>query len=101
MSKDYFLSPDDAKTYGDINFMRKKQRIKHTYPKGKRASEVIEASSLEMQIRPDGQVVPSPSVVSEPQVSSQPSEPTPARRPADSKSGGLDFLQMAKGMRKR
>jgi len=103
MSQDFFLSPDDAKTFGDINFMRKKQRIKHTYPKGKRPSDLIEASSLEMQIRSEGQVFPSVPAVSEPQVPSQPSQATPARRPSNtsSNSGGLDFLKMAKGMKKK
>ncbi|MDJ1172157.1 hypothetical protein PMG71_22260 [Roseofilum sp. BLCC_M154] len=102
MSQDFFLSPDDAKTYGDINFMRRKQRVRHTYPKGKRAAEVIEASSMEMQIRTEGQMMRSTPVVPEPQVSSQPSEPTPpVRRPANSNTGGLDFLKMAKGMKKK
>ena len=32
-SKDFFLSPDDAQTLGDINYMRKSVRVKHTFPK--------------------------------------------------------------------
>jgi hypothetical protein len=101
MSKDFFLSPDDAKTFGDINFMRRKQRVRHTYPKGKRAADVIEASSMEMQIRTEGQIMRSMPVVPEPQVSSQPSEPTPVRRPANTNTGSLDFLKMAKGIKKK
>ena len=31
--KDFFLSPDDAKTLGDINYMRKSVRVRHTFPK--------------------------------------------------------------------
>ncbi len=31
--KDFFLSPDDSKTLGDINYMRKSVRVKRTFPK--------------------------------------------------------------------
>ena len=32
-SKDFFLSPDDAQTLGNINFMRKSVKVRHTFPK--------------------------------------------------------------------
>ena len=31
--KDFFLSPDDSQTMGDINYMRKAKRTKRTFPK--------------------------------------------------------------------
>ncbi|MBE9046843.1 hypothetical protein IQ255_20920 [Pleurocapsales cyanobacterium LEGE 10410] len=31
--KDFFLSPDDAMTMGDINYMRKAKRTRRTFPK--------------------------------------------------------------------
>ncbi|MDJ0567451.1 MAG: hypothetical protein QNJ53_00240 [Pleurocapsa sp. MO_192.B19] len=31
--KDFFLSPDDAMTMGDINYMRKSKRTRRTFPK--------------------------------------------------------------------
>ena len=31
--KDFFLSPDDAQTMGDINYMRKSVRVRRTFPK--------------------------------------------------------------------
>ena len=31
----YFLNDDDAKTYGDIDYMRKEITVERTYPKGK------------------------------------------------------------------
>ena len=31
--KDFFLSPDDAQTMGDINYMRKAKRTRRTFPK--------------------------------------------------------------------
>ncbi|MEL6441650.1 MAG: hypothetical protein AAFQ80_20650 [Cyanobacteria bacterium J06621_8] len=31
--KDFFLSPDDSMTMGDVDYMRKSVRIKHKFPK--------------------------------------------------------------------
>jgi len=31
--KDFFLSTDDAQTLGDINYMKKSVRVRHTFPK--------------------------------------------------------------------
>ncbi|MEM8828221.1 MAG: hypothetical protein AAGE96_02555 [Cyanobacteria bacterium P01_G01_bin.19] len=31
--KDFFLSPDDSMTMGDINYMRKPKRVRRTFPK--------------------------------------------------------------------
>jgi hypothetical protein len=30
---DFFLQPDDAKSLGDVNFMRKSVRVRRTFPK--------------------------------------------------------------------
>ncbi len=32
-NKDFFLSPDEAQTLGDVNYMRKHDKIRHTFPK--------------------------------------------------------------------
>jgi hypothetical protein len=32
---DFFLQPDDAKSLGDVNFMRKSVRVRRTFPKTK------------------------------------------------------------------
>ena len=32
-NQDFFLSPDEAQTLGDINYMRKSVRVRHTFPK--------------------------------------------------------------------
>ena len=49
--KDFFLSPDDAQTLGDINYMRKSKRVRKTFPKtlkNKDGFEVtVDVSSLE------------------------------------------------------
>jgi hypothetical protein len=48
---DFFLEPDDAQTFGDINFMRKSVRVKRTFPKTKKNQSGFavekEISSLE------------------------------------------------------
>jgi len=31
--KDFFLSSDDAQTMGDINYMKRSVRVRHTFPK--------------------------------------------------------------------
>lgn len=33
---DFFLQPDDAKSLGDVNFMRKSVRVRRTFPKTKK-----------------------------------------------------------------
>ena len=32
-NQDFFLSPDDSQTLGNINFMRKSVKVRHTFPK--------------------------------------------------------------------
>lgn len=32
-NQDFFLSPDDAQTLGNINYMKKSVRVRHTFPK--------------------------------------------------------------------
>lgn len=32
-NKDFFLSPDDAQTLGNINYMKRSVRVRHTFPK--------------------------------------------------------------------
>jgi hypothetical protein len=46
----YYLSADDAKTYGDIEFMRSAKSIRRTFPKtkdGKTPERIEKISSLE------------------------------------------------------
>ncbi len=46
----YFLEPDDAKTYGDIDYMRKSKTVRRTFPKtlgnNKGAEFIQEVSSM-------------------------------------------------------
>lgn len=53
-NNDFFLSPDDAQTLGNINYMRKSVRVRHTFPKNlknPKGFEIVkEVSSSEDQI---------------------------------------------------
>lgn len=92
----FFLSPDDAKTYGDIDFMRSAKSIRRTFPKGKTGADnafVQSVSSLEKQA---GQAfITSNSAEAQ---AAQNAEATERRR-ADT---SMDmFRNMARDMRKR
>lgn len=49
--KDFFLSPDDAQTLGDINYMRTAKRVRKTFPKTLKNKDgfetITEVSSVE------------------------------------------------------
>lgn len=97
-AKTYFLSEDDAKTLGNIDYMRTPKKIRRTFPKtastGKSSEFIQSVSSMEM-VR-DGQ---SPSVPSVP-TSSAPATPsqTEERRRSDS---SMDmFRNMAKDIKR-
>lgn len=96
----FFLNPDDAKTLGNIDYMRKSYKIRRTFPKTKsnQVTEFIqEISSID---KISGQPVqPTSSQVSEPksETPSQ-SQSTPVRRGADS---SMDmFRNMAREIKK-
>lgn len=50
-NQDFFLNPDEAQTLGNIKYMRKSVRVRHTFPKTVKNSQgfevVKEISSLE------------------------------------------------------
>ncbi|MEB3355739.1 MAG: hypothetical protein VKK04_03270 [Synechococcales bacterium] len=44
----YFLTPDDARTFGDIDYMRTAKQVKRTFPKGNpRVRDVSALSDLD------------------------------------------------------
>ncbi|MGF1575791.1 MAG: hypothetical protein ACFCU9_07590 [Cyanophyceae cyanobacterium] len=81
-SSAFFLDPDDAQTFGDIDYMRTPKSVRKTFLGGK--MEVIEEiSAKEKRIRAEnGFVAPSPTVSPSPEspAPSTPSAPTPRRR---------------------
>ena len=114
--KDFFLSPDDSMTMGDINYMRKSKRTRRTFPKTLKNKDGFaienEVSSLEDRSNlykgsntnqdTTGNTVsnPTPSSQSQPASSFQstPKSPEQSRQSDDS----MDmFRNMAKKMRGR
>jgi hypothetical protein len=99
----YFLDPDSAKTFGNIEYMRTAKKIKHTFPKGK-VDGAYEAEISAMSMGQGG--APQSSSLANP-LFDEPSRdpnattsatPVSARRKADS---SMDmFRNMAKDMKK-
>ncbi|MBE9223560.1 hypothetical protein IQ215_12720 [Cyanobacterium stanieri LEGE 03274] len=112
----YFLDPDDAKTYGDIEYMRKSKTVRRTFPKtlaNKEGGELIQEVSSEKMVKKTAfqnpnnfnnniqgsfnSVESSSSESSNTESSFVPSEPQ-KRRSTDT---NMDmFRNMAKGIRK-
>lgn len=98
-SKDFFLDPDEAKTYGNIEYMRTPKVVKKTFPAtggAKGEVEVVELVSSIEKINPEeenkGKAEPSVSEVVTPPV-----EEEERRR----KDPSLDlFRSMAKDLRR-
>ncbi|NER00617.1 MAG: hypothetical protein F6K30_28640 [Cyanothece sp. SIO2G6] len=115
----FFLEPDDAKTFGDIDYMRKSKTIERTFPRGKAQVSQISSSTYkkvsETAIPNSSSTTSSsasqPSYMSQSQKSSfQPSSftpPTPSfnqSQPAVKRSddSSIDmFRKMAKDIKKR
>ncbi|MEO0948436.1 MAG: hypothetical protein AAFY11_09900 [Cyanobacteria bacterium J06641_5] len=138
----YFLEPDDAKTYGDIDYMRKPQIIKRTFAKtvsggggeitqaitatdkreieepGSKAAPRSAASAASTAgsawggSTPIAKPAPAPAPAAEAPAAAPAAEapapaeaapapaPTPAPAPAPA-NDGLDFLSLARGIKKR
>lgn len=95
---EFFLDPDSAKTYGDIEYMRTAKTVRKTYPKGD--AEVVEVISA-LEKRDITDMVAEPKKVTQ-EESTKPKlgQPLPERKPTQ--SGGMDmFRQMAKDINKR
>ncbi len=125
--KDFFLSPDDAQTLGDINYMRKSKRVRKTFPKtlkNKDGFEItVDVSSIEDRSKfyngngsgnPSTTVfnTPTPTFESKPTFSETYVDPQPqpngngsTPKPVEQRrqqNDGMDmFRNMAKNMRRR
>lgn len=57
-NEEYFLDSDDAKTFGDIDYMRKSKTVKRTFPKiqGNKGAKIVqEVSSLGKKVTKNDQ----------------------------------------------
>ncbi len=75
--KDFFLEPDDAQTMGDIKYMKKSVKVKHTFPKTLKNPKGF-AIEKEVSATEDERVSPRSNVVAEP---APVVAPTPAPAP--------------------
>jgi hypothetical protein len=97
--REFFLDPDNAKTYGNIDYMRTAKSVRKTYPKGD--LEVVESiSAMEKRDITDSVAEPKKTIKSEPTSTSKMGVPIPERK--SSEGGGMDmFRKMAKDINKR
>ncbi len=98
-TKEFFLDPDEAKTYGNIDYMRTPKAVKKTFPASpdkKKVVEVVELVSSVEKVDPEAQNKGQP----EPSVSEvvPPAQEEQERRRRDP---NLDlFRSMAKDLRR-
>ncbi|VEP17073.1 conserved hypothetical protein [Hyella patelloides LEGE 07179] len=107
-NKDFFLDPDEAQTLGNINYMRKSTRVRHTFPKNLKnpnGFEVVkEISSLDGNSKNNFQQSSPESSFSSPksqptQFKSSVSDSSPKSTPS---SSNMDlFRNMARNIGKR
>jgi hypothetical protein len=97
----FFLSPDEAQTLGNVDYMRKKVTIKRTFPKIKGsqgAALVNEVSAMEQKISKENEVSVSKSTTENKPVTEVSSNKNTERRRFDS---SMDmFRNMAKEIKK-
>lgn len=97
----YFLSDDDAKSFGNIDYMRTSKKVKRTFARKKGVTVEIESikqvSALEsMRLKEDG--TPDIKVVAANETAPKQEQPSFKRRQVDT---NLDmFRNMAKDMKK-
>ncbi|TVQ57118.1 MAG: hypothetical protein EA366_09115 [Spirulina sp. DLM2.Bin59] len=94
----FFLEPDDAKTFGDIEYMRTPNKIKHKFPKSKangggfEITKELNAMEVKDFSAPAAPATPAPTAA-DPSAAA-----TPRRKAADS---SMDmFRQMAKSIKR-
>ncbi|MEA5500091.1 hypothetical protein VB834_12670 [Limnoraphis robusta Tam1] len=97
----FYLDSDDAKTFGNVEFMRKQQEVKKSFPKMSggqpfKVSDSMTKAAMEMSKPASNGNASTPSSSS----SSSFSAPTPSteRRRPDTKMD--EFLKMARDMKK-
>ncbi|NJL02855.1 MAG: hypothetical protein HC838_11905 [Spirulinaceae cyanobacterium RM2_2_10] len=103
-SQAFFLEPDDAKTLGDVNFMRKPFEIERSFPKvrdqpGFSITKTVTATD---EVVVDGNNQPSPNSANNAATPTPPpTTPNTPRRSSSSSDSSMDmFRKMAKDMKR-
>ncbi|MGB0563237.1 MAG: hypothetical protein ACPGVO_15750 [Spirulinaceae cyanobacterium] len=104
---DFFLEPDDAKTLGDIDYMRKANKVRRTFPgnktNGGRFEIVKEVNAMEERKMSDSPRAAQPTTSTSSFNNSSASNSAPkteVRRPSKGDTGMDMFRKMAKGMKR-
>ena len=102
----FFLNEDDAKTFGDIDYMRSNKVVKRTFARKRGAEEmesVRQISAMEMSELDEKGIVnqPKKAAPSSFQSTPQPSKSESPRRSANTDTSMDMFRNMAKDIKKR
>ncbi len=94
---EYFLDADSAKTLGDVEYMRKPKKVRHTFPTG--VELVEEVSSIE---RRELTAETNSSNSSTPPVAPEPPKTVTSSSATEKSSTNMDlFRKLAKDIRRR
>ena len=102
-SESFYLSSDDAKTLGNIDYMRTAKKIKHTFPKtasNKNTELTIDVSSIQDNGTSSQQAISRPAAKAEPTI-----QATETKIPSSEKRRSADrsmdiFRNMAREIKK-
>ena len=102
-SKNFYLNSDDAKTLGNIDYMRTAKKIRHTFPKtssNKNTEAIIDVSSIQNNGTSSEQVISQPATKVEPSI-----QATETKIPSSEKRRSADrsldiFRNMAREIKK-
>lgn len=102
-SKSFYLNSDDAKTLGNIDYMRTAKKIRHTFPKtssNKNTEAIIDVSSIQNNGTSSEQVISQPATKVEPSI-----QATETKIPSSEKRRSADrsldiFRNMAREIKK-
>ena len=102
-SKNFYLNSDDAKTLGNIDYMRTAKKIRHTFPKtssNKNTEAIIDVSSIQNNGTSSEQVISQPATKVEPSI-----QVTETKIPSSEKRRSADrsldiFRNMAREIKK-
>ncbi|MGB3494365.1 MAG: hypothetical protein WBA57_16680 [Elainellaceae cyanobacterium] len=98
----YFLKPDDAKTFGDIDYMRTSKTVKRTFAKGDaRVRQISAMNEAEVNGTTGFSQPPKPTAQPAPQTETSTFKPSSSETKRRSPDSNMDmFRNMAKDIRK-
>jgi hypothetical protein len=101
-NQDFFLEPDEAQTFGNINYMRKSIKVRHTFPKSLKNPNGFEVTK-DISSMSDNSLTDFPEKISpDTSFSSTPSQFSSSNVKSTTNSNSMDlFRNMARNINKR